>query len=243
MQRPLILASVGFVCLAAPLFAEDQSLGLLESRPLAGTMLAPASWSQPILPVEPAAPRLLDGRFLVGAIWGQTLTPDAGLGSQVRRIPVFRALPRHSGWRPAFGLSWFTGEIAVPVNGSPLAVAEAAFRPVMGGVGYAIRQGPTLTTLSLVGGYAFNRATVSASLPEGVVATVRVGNAWAVRPNASVVWALTRRLAVIGSVGYVVMRPTMTVGLTQADHPVWSATGRRHADYVSVAIGAAASVF
>ena len=64
----------------------------------------------------------------------------------------------------------------------------------MGGIWYTIGEGPLRTSFSLVGGYAFTSAKVTAALPSGTAASIDITDAWVVRPNVGFTYTLTRRL-------------------------------------------------
>ncbi|MCX6552675.1 MAG: hypothetical protein NTY02_17010 [Acidobacteria bacterium] len=218
-------------------------LAPLASRPLSWTIIAPAAVAVPAgVPVE-TSQRFLEGRFLIGFNTGRAATPDSDLGSQFKFSPFIRNTPHRTGWGPAFGLSWYTGDIRVPIDGQSTKIGEVKVRPVMAGVSYAIRRGRTMTSFSLVGGYAFNRARITSELPDGTTTTIRMNSAWVTRPNVGVTWALTRRLAVVGSVGYVYTRPTITVEVAQVGQPLRVESGRYRSDYVNMTVGAAFSIF
>jgi outer membrane protein W len=116
-------------------------------------------------------------------------------------------------------------------------------RPVMAGVGYTLGHGRALTNFSLVAGYAFTRAKVTTALPSGMGATIDVSNAWVVRPNVGVTYALKRRLALVGSIGYVFTNPTITVDVTQPGQAPIRVSGAVRSDYFNISVGMAVSIF
>ncbi len=205
---------------------------------------APAPAQSPAADDRTAATRpFLDGRFMVGVSGSHVLTPDSDLGQRWSLSPVFRNTPRRYGWSPVVGLNWYTGDIAVPVNGQQTVVGKVRFRPVMVGIGYSIGRGPTRTTVGVVGGYAFNSAAVTRDLPAGTTATISVTNAWVVRPSVTLTYALTRRLAVISSVGYIYMDPTIRVAVGSGGQQVSRVLGSYRSDYIHFTLGTAFSVF
>lgn len=185
----------------------------------------------------------LDGRFLAGVTWGSVATIDRNLGTEYRVAPFVRWNSRGEGWRPSFGLSWYETDLHVPVGRSSEVAASVRVRPVMAGVGYSVVTGRLRTTVGLVGGYAFNRAKVDRPLPGGASATVGISNAWAGGPKADVVLTLTRRLALVGSVGYVRADPDITVQVWQDGRLTYAATNHARADAVTMRVGAAVSLF
>ena len=185
----------------------------------------------------------LKGRFLIGVNLTHALTPDGDLGSHWGVSPVIRNTPRRLGWGPSFGLSGYKGDIVAPVNGQKTTVGEIRIRPLMGGVSYSIGDGPLRTSFSLVGGYAFTSAKITAALPSGTAASIDITDAWVVRPNVGLTYALTRRLAIIGSVGYVYTTPTITITVNQQDQAPRRFSGTFRSDYVNITVGTAVSIF
>jgi hypothetical protein len=193
--------------------------------------------------VKETAGSFLKGRFLLGVNVAHSLTPDEALGSHWSLSPVIRNTPRRLGWGPSFGLSGYTGNIVVPVDGRKTTIGEMKIRPLMGGISYSIGGGRLRTSFSLVGGYAFTSAKVTTALPAGAAATIDVTDAWVVRPNVGVTYALMRRLALIGSVGYVYTNPTISISVSQQGQPLSRLSGSFRSDYVSITVGTAVSIF
>ena len=208
-------------------------------------MPAPALGQTPGAQTVSAPPRerpFLDGQFMVGVSGSHVLTPDSDLGQRWSVSPVFRPTPQRFGWAPTFGLNWYTGEISVPIDGRKTSIGEVRLRPVMAGVGYSFGYGPARTTLSVVSGYAFNSA-VTYDDPDGRSAEISVSNAWVVRPSVSLTYALTRRLALISSIGYVYMDPTIQVTLSGHGTRTSHTLSDYRCDYVNFTLGTAFSLF
>jgi len=220
----------------------------LASRPFTAVMAAPSaaafpSWVMPLAASPEGQAGPLKGRFLIGANTSLAVSPSVDLGSSWKISPFMRNTPRRSGWGPSFGLSWYTGDIRVNIDGSRVTLGQVKVRPIMAGVSYAIVRRRAITSLSLVGGYAFNRAKVTYALPEGTSASMRIGDAWVVRPNVGVTYAIRPRLALIGGVGYVFTRPSLTVDIDRAGQPRETISGRTRSDYFSLTAGLAFSIF
>jgi hypothetical protein len=217
----------------------------LPSKPLSwlATLPVPVPPSRLTWSSEVSQRPFLKGRFLVGVNLTHGLTPDKDLGSRWSISPFFRNTPRRVGWGPSFGLNWFTGDLAVSIDGTRTTIGEVKVRPVMAGVGYTIGGGRTRTTVSLVGGYAFSDATVTAALPAGTTASIAIDDSWVVRPNIGVTFALTRRLALVGSIGYIYTNPTVTVNVTQPGRAATNVSGTYRSDYVNITVGTAVSIF
>jgi len=80
-------------------------------------------------------------------------------------------------------------------------------------------------------------------LPDGAVASIDIENAWVVRPNVGLTYALTRRLALIGSLGYVYTNPTIAINVSQQGQAPSRVSGSLRSDYVSITVGTAISIF
>lgn len=241
-RRSALSALAAAVLLLAPVVSHAQEL---PSTPFQGQFPLPVA-PMPLHPIttaqEPAG-SFLKGRFLLGVNVTRSLTPDQDLGSHWSISPVIRNTPRRLGWGPSFGFSGFKGDIVAPVNGQSTTIGEIRIRPLMGGISYSIGDGPLRTSFSLVGGYAFASAEVTAALPPGTAASIDITDAWVVRPNVGFTYALTRRLAIIGSVGYVYTTPTITVTVNQQDQAPSRFSGIFRSDHVSLTVGTAVSIF
>ena len=233
-------ATVLLMLVPAAVRAQD-----LPSKPLSWLATLPVPSPSPVVsPSGEVGQRpFLKGRFLVGVNVTHGLTPEDDVGSRWSISPFFRNTPRRVGWGPSFGLNWFTGDIAVSIDGRKTTVGEVKVRPVMAGVGYTIGSGRARTTVSLVGGYAFADATVTAALPAGTTASIDIDDSWVVRPNVGVTFALTRRLALVGSIGYIYTNPTVTVSVTQLGRAATNVSGTYRSDYVNITVGTAVSIF
>jgi hypothetical protein len=223
----------------------EASLGAAVIACVSFTPAAALAQAPDATPQEPPASRqpFLDGRFLIGLSVSHVLTPDSDLGQRWSLSPVIRKTPRRYGWSPIIGLNWYTGDIAVPIGGQQTVVGRIRLRPVMAGIGYSIGRGPTRTTLGVAGGYAFNSAAVAQDLPAGTTAAISVTNAWVVRPSVTLTYAVTRRLAVLTSVGYVYMKPTIRVTLNTNGQQAFHVLGDYRSDYINFEVGTAFSIF
>jgi hypothetical protein len=245
-RRRAVPSSVGWLAAAAlVLGAAGAAAQELPSTPLSWLATLPVPVSSAIPPAAGGNGQraFLKGRFLVGVNLTHGLTPDDDVGSRWSVSPFFRNTPRRVGWGPSFGLNWFTGDLAVSIDGKRTTIGEVKVRPVMAGVGYTIGGGRTRTTVSLVGGYAFSDATVTAALPAGTTASIAIDDSWVVRPNIGVTFAVTRRLALVGSVGYIYTNPTVTVNVTQPGRAAANVSGTYRSDYVNITVGTAVSIF
>ena len=241
---PIVAAQASGQSLTALSAASTQAAGELQSsgeHTGGASGVAPES-SQPEVR-ELQARGFMKGRFLVGAVFTQGLTPDKDLGSAFTVTPFFRTTPRRQGWGPSFGLNWLRSDVYVPVNGQQVAVGTARLRPVMAGIGYSINRGRLVTNFSMVGGYAINDARIDRELPPGYSASLEVKDAWVMRPATSLTFALTRRLALVGSVGYVISNPKVVINVTDPGGRAQSYSDNFMSHYVSVSMGAAFSIF
>jgi hypothetical protein len=240
--RPVLWRLAAALVMLAPAAAHAQELA---STPIEAQCPLPAApvATFPGGSAQETEGRFLKGRFLLGANVAHSLTPDEAFGSHWKLTPVVRNTPRRLGWGPSFGLSGYTGDIVVPVDGRKTTIGELKIRPVMGGVSYSIGPGRLRTSFSLVGGYAFTNAKVMTALPEGTSVTIDVTDAWVVRPSVGVTYALMRRLALVASVGYVYTNPTIAITVGSQGQPPRRLSGSFRSDYVSITAGTAVSIF
>lgn len=240
VRGPIAWAAAGWL-MAATAGAQAQDL---PSTPLSWPASLPAAEpaSLPLPAAEDGRTSFLKGRFLVGINLVHRLTPDDHIDSSWSVSPLFRTTPR-TGWGPSFGLNWFTGDIVVSVGGKRTPIGKVRVRPIMAGVGYTIGSGRTRTTISLVGGYAFTSSKVAAALPDGATAAIGIADAWVVRPNVGVTIALAKRLALVGSLGYIYTTPTIDVRVTHPSRAAANISGVYRGDYVNVTVGTAVSIF
>jgi hypothetical protein len=185
----------------------------------------------------------LKGRFLVGATWGVVATIDKNLGTQYKATPFFRWNSRPRGWGPSFGFSFTTADLRVPVEGNATVIGSVKIRPVMVGIGYSFVKNRTRTTFGVVGGYSFNDATVDRARPDDVGVDVTIENAWVAQPKVEVMFAATRRIALITSIGYTFANPNVSVTVTKNGQQTFRASDHVRADSFVVRVGAAASLF
>lgn len=250
MTRPTRLAcalTATLLLVCAPDLAAQSAPA--DGSPAATTVRAAAQ--QPRLPAQepgagpesgPTEDAWMKGRFLVGAGLRVNTTPDADLGSTWRPGAVFSYRPR-PGWGPAFSLSWFRSDIVVPLNGVPTIVGTVRVRPVMAGIGYGIRTGRLLTTFKGTVGYTFNKAELREIPAPETFVDLRITRTWAAHPSVNVVYPLASRLALVGSAGYVITKPSISVDVTEPGGERRRVTGQWTAQYVTLGVGIAVSVF
>lgn len=150
-----------------------------------------------------------------------------------------------SGFRPTFGMNWFTTDFDVSVGGERIRFGDLRVRPLMGGYLYGIRRGATTISASLVGGYSFNsfdledraRLAFNRNLQTTLLA-VSASNSLAGRAEISVWYDVASRIGVQGVFGYVVVRPE--IEMIQESSVV---TRRLRADALKVQIAVAYGIF
>jgi hypothetical protein len=214
-----------------------------QTVPSTGGTTTPPTASDAPAAETPKAPSYLKGRFLAGATWGSVATIDKNLGTQSTVAPFFRWNSRRSGWGPSFGFSSTTTDLRVPVDGTATVVGSVKIRPVMAGIGYSLATRRTRTTFGVVGGYSFNDTTVDRALPADVGVDVTIDNAWVLQPKVDVLFAATRRVALVASFGYTFASPNVAVVVTRNGQQTFRANDHVRVDSVSVRIGAAVSLF
>jgi hypothetical protein len=184
--RSAVRATLHAMAVTAALFASvPASAQDLPSRPIGwlSPLPAPPAAVYEAGPVPEASGSFLKGRFMIGVTTSDHLTPDKNLGSGWSISPVFRNTPRRVGWGPSFGLSGYSGDIVVPIEGKRTTVGQVKILPVMAGIAYSIGGGRLRASFGLVGGYEFSSAKVTAELPSGTTASIDISDSWVVRPN------------------------------------------------------------
>jgi len=135
-----------------------------------------------------------DRRLLaVGVTFGRSLPQDPSFASRVRVGPLFR-LGSGRGLGPAIGFSWFETPLAGAPSGGELS-GRLHVKPIMAGLAYTFGSGRLSVSPSLVGGVAFNSASVAGSGAVGRVA-VDVDNSLVWRPGVSI-WVDLNRWAAV----------------------------------------------
>jgi len=154
---------------------------------------------------------------------------------------------RHSdtGWGWTGGLGWFASDIDRSVGGQMIEIGEVHVRPLMAGYGYTYSFGRTSWSAELIGGYAFvsfdQRASASDVYRDRIGAgavTLHTSNTFAVRPQTSVWFDVSKRFGLNVSAGYVVARPRLTIRSSLGEESV-----RLHADMIVVSAGIVYKVF
>jgi hypothetical protein len=177
-----------------------------------------------------------EGRVSVGASATLVAPTDDDVDSTVGVGPLVRLNPR-PGWGPAGALNWFRADLTNP-SGAGGPFARLRIRPLMAGVAYSIRNGPLITSFSVVAGPSFNHVELHDDFEPGGGA-VDVENSLAVRPGVGVTWTVAPRVAVVGFGGYMWNRPDTTyrnaAGL--------EVRNRWHADAAVLSVGAVYSLF
>jgi NTE family protein len=136
---------------------------------------------------------------------------DEGVGIAVRV-----AKPNGFGATVGYGTQAF--DVPSTVGGTELSLGELRLRTLSGGVFYARRAGRLEASAGFSGGYGFGAFELTREARErfgqlgvfGVSADAT--NAWLAKPNASVWYNLTSRLAGNVSAAYLIARPTIRFG-------------------------------
>jgi hypothetical protein len=149
-------------------------------------------------------PRLL----AVGGSVGLSSPHAAALKTRVTISPLIK-IGDGRGLGPAMGLHWFQAEIQSTTE-PPTVLTRVHVKPLMLGAGYTLGSERLSVSISVVGGYAWNSLTVTATgSAEGL--PVEVDNSLVWRPGVSVWYDASRRTAVNVSVGHVRTRLRLTV--------------------------------
>jgi len=187
---------------------------------------------------EPDLGGALQNRFLaVGGVVGWTGATGSRLDGQESFGPVIR-FGAARGLGISIGFGWFGADLAAENGGAGTEViGRVRIRPVMGGVGYTVRDGRLSITFSAVGGMAFNSIAPADEL-SGREVPLRVRNSLAWGSGVSFWIDASSRVAVNVSTGFVMARPEYQM-FDGAD----VVRRRLTADAVLVRVGLAYKVF
>lgn len=147
------------------------------------------------------------GLLAIGVAGGWSAPTATTLMTRLSFSPLIKiGSPRGLG--PALGLNWFQSDLASEDGAVP--ITRVQIRPVMLGIGYTHAGTRFSVAPSIVGGYAFNRLTVTdTGTARGL--PVEVANSLAWRVGVSTWIDLTRRTAMNVSVGYLMTGLRLTV--------------------------------
>jgi hypothetical protein len=123
------------------------------------------------------------------------------------------------GWRWADSFfSWFDTDIQDQAVAPASDFGKLRMRPVMAGYGYTHIRGRAAVTTALLGGYSFNSFHLD---PSAIAEYQRRGasnirsdatNTFVIKPEVQVWYDLTPRYGIRVSAGYLIARPTVTIG-------------------------------
>ena len=177
----------------------------------------------PDLPVRSEMPEVLDSDLVedpLGGAGDNRLLAVGGSvgwnGPNVGRLdaseslgPIVR-LGAGRGLALSIGFGWFASDLASGAGADEEVIGRVRIRPVMGGLGYTVRDGRLAMTLSAVGGVAFNSVAPNERLSgREIPLQVRSSLAW--RPGVSFWFDTSSRVALQVSTGYVMTRPRYLV--------------------------------
>ena len=149
-------------------------------------------------------PRLL----AIGGSVGLSSPRAAALRARVTISPLIK-IGEGRGLGPAVGIDWFQAEIQSMAE-RPTGLTRVHIKPIMLGAGYTLGSERLSVSASVVGGYAWNSLSVTATgTAEGL--PVEVDNSLVWRPGVSVWYDVSRRTVVSVSVGQVRTRLRLTV--------------------------------
>jgi hypothetical protein len=132
---------------------------------------------------------------------GRTLDPSESIGPLIR-------LGSGRGLGLAVGFSWFGSDLLASDNTEEI-IGRVRIKPVMGGLGYTVRNDRVSMSLSAVAGLAFNSVVPGESIGRAVPLDVTNSLAW--RPAVSFWFDASGRVALNASAGYVMTRPQLSV--------------------------------
>jgi len=132
---------------------------------------------------------------------GGTLDPAESIGPLIR-------LGSGRGLGLAVGFGWFGSDLSAVDNPAEI-IGRVRIKPVMGGLGYTVRNDRVSMSLSAVAGLAFNSVVPGESIGRAVPLDVTNSLVW--RPAVSFWFDASSRVALNASAGYVMTRPRLSV--------------------------------
>ena len=157
---------------------------------------------------------------------------------------VYR-LGKPEGFRPTFGLNWYSTDFDTVVAGQRVALGGLRLRPVMAGYGYWLQGERVALAATVVGGFSFNSFDTADALRiaydrdlDELLLRVEASHSLAGRAEAGVWFDLTSRLGLMASVGYVAARPEITITTDESRE-----SRRLRADAVKFQIGLVYGLF
>src|SRR4051812_43889496 len=199
-----------------------------------------------VLTFAPAARAQDDNTLAVGVNYTTRLADESGAHGSHGVGFAWRFRHSHTGWGWSAGLGWFASDIDRSVGGESIELGELHVRPLMAGYGYTHSVGRrTSISAELIAGYAFvsfdQRASASDVYRDRLGAqalTLHTGNTFAVRPQTSVWFDMSKRVGVNLSAGYLVARPRLTVRSSLGEE-----SARLHADMIVLTAGIVYKIF
>jgi low temperature requirement protein LtrA len=146
-------------------------------------------------------------KFAVGVV----VTSDAVAGSAkagTQLGPLFR-IRSTPGLHPAFGLNWVMADLEMNMKTGDGAVGRLRLRPLMAGMSYTWIAGKLSVSPRLIAGYSFNRFRGAES--------VSARDSFVTKAELQVWRDLSRRVGLLGSVGYLFARPDVAGRTVNAD--------------------------
>lgn len=169
-----------------------------------------------LVPASPAAAQM-EGRVGVGVAVTRLQPTSDELSPTTGVTPFVRLSPKR-GWGISAGLNWAQVDVDGDFAGVDGDIGRIRMRPLMGGVGYTFISGRLYTTLSVVGGPAWNTLKLDAALRDRLGAEEDHDAAsFAVRPGVGVTYALTSRFGLTGFGGFLINRPKFSVDTSSGE--------------------------
>jgi len=148
-----------------------------------------------------------DKKFAVGVvITGDAVTGAAKAGTQLGPLFRIRSTP---GLHPAFGLNWVMADLEMNMRTDEGVVGRLRLRPLMAGVSYTWIAGKLSVSPRMIAGYSFNRVRGADS--------VSARDSFVSKAELQVWRDLSRRVGLLGTVGYLFARPDVAGRTVKAD--------------------------
>jgi hypothetical protein len=126
-------------------------------------------------------------------------------------------LRRGGGLGFSLGLEWFTSDVRINVDGEVVPLGTVTVRPVMVGASYSRQFARFALTAGIVGGWSFNSVSQTPAQQRTYGAAIgmpdahlSVSHSWVTRPSATVWYELNNHFGAFASIGYAMVRPTVT---------------------------------
>lgn len=198
--------------------------------------------------LAPGAAAQTEGRYLIVATASGVRPFDRDVAPHVFPAGFVARVPKQ-GFRPTFGLGWFSTSLRE--GGGNLELATLRVRPLMAGVNYTAIAGRLAISTSVVAGYSFNSAEPK-PLASGVAPNTassfdqlvfETRNSFAARPGLSLILALDKHWVLFAGGGVLFVDPDVRLTRLLQGRVVSTETGTWKANSFVWGVGVGRSIF